>query len=210
MLAILYLLLISINMQAQKQASIHGEYYLAGVMETASGFKLNADSSFEFFFSQGALDRYGKGTYTVKQNKLLLNSTQKQGKDFTLINSKNDQVGKTTIQVTEQNNVVLKYVFVRVTTGGSVKEGFLSDEGIFVYEGSRPDTIELTFKFCPEKTAVFTGLPKEHNYFEFKFEPWIMEFYFNNFTLDIGGDELTGAHPMLEGNKFRYTKNSDE
>lgn len=210
MLAILYLLLISINMQAQKLVSIRGEYYLAGVMETASGFKLNADSSFEFFFSQGALDRYGKGTYTVKQNKLLLNSTQKQGKDFTLINSKNEQVGKTTIQVTEQNKVVLKYVFVRVTTAGSVKEGFLNDEGTFVYEGGRPDAIELTFKFCPEKTSVFTGLPKEHNYFEFRFEPWIMEFYFNNFTLDIAGDELTGAHPMLEGNKFRYTKNSDQ
>ena len=40
--------------------SVAGEYYLNGVMETASGFRVNADSTFEFFFSQGALDRQGR------------------------------------------------------------------------------------------------------------------------------------------------------
>ena len=45
----------------QKANDMVGEYYLTGVMETASGFRLNADSSFDFFFSYGALDRSGKG-----------------------------------------------------------------------------------------------------------------------------------------------------
>jgi hypothetical protein len=39
--------------------NITGVYNLRGVMEMASGFKLNNDSSFEFYFSYGALDRYG-------------------------------------------------------------------------------------------------------------------------------------------------------
>ena len=51
-----------------------GEYYLRGVMETASGFKLNPDSSFQFFFSYGALDRMGSGKWTVRGNELILNS----------------------------------------------------------------------------------------------------------------------------------------
>ena len=38
-------------MVAQTAAPIAGQYYLEGVRETASGFKLNEDSSFEFFFS---------------------------------------------------------------------------------------------------------------------------------------------------------------
>jgi len=51
---ILLFLLITLTkyMEAQLQTdSITGAYYLKGVMETASGFKLNADSTFEFFFS---------------------------------------------------------------------------------------------------------------------------------------------------------------
>ena len=39
--------------------SLAGEYYLKAVMETASGFNPHSDSTFEFFFSYGALDRYG-------------------------------------------------------------------------------------------------------------------------------------------------------
>ena len=40
-----------ITMQAQtKTDSPAGEYYLRGVMETAAGFKLNEDHTFNFFF----------------------------------------------------------------------------------------------------------------------------------------------------------------
>ena len=37
-------------LRANAQKNLAGEYYLQGVMEIASGFKLNADSSFEFYF----------------------------------------------------------------------------------------------------------------------------------------------------------------
>ncbi|MEP6725590.1 MAG: hypothetical protein ABJC98_07235, partial [Bacteroidota bacterium] len=51
---------ISLNAQQNKMEAA-GVYFLKGVMETASVFELKPDSSFEFFFSQGALDRGGKG-----------------------------------------------------------------------------------------------------------------------------------------------------
>jgi len=66
-------LFIFINtMHAQNNTAI-GIYNLQGVMETASGFKLNADSTFEFYFSYGALDRYGKGKWQITNDKLILN-----------------------------------------------------------------------------------------------------------------------------------------
>jgi hypothetical protein len=43
-------------------------------METASGFKINEDSSFEFYFSYGALDRYGSGKWNIKNDSIILNS----------------------------------------------------------------------------------------------------------------------------------------
>jgi hypothetical protein len=48
-------------MHAQNNTAA-GIYNLEGVMETASGFKLNADSTFEFYFSYGALDSMVKGS----------------------------------------------------------------------------------------------------------------------------------------------------
>ena len=42
-----------------------GEYSLTGVMETASGIQLNKDSTFQFYFSYGALDREGQGKWSV-------------------------------------------------------------------------------------------------------------------------------------------------
>jgi hypothetical protein len=51
------------SMHAQEHITgVTGEYYLEGVMETASVFQLNPDSSFNFFFSYGALDRSAKNT----------------------------------------------------------------------------------------------------------------------------------------------------
>src|SRR5450432_943541 len=65
-------------------AALPGEYYLQGVMETASGFLLKPDSSFQFFFSYGALDRHGSGKWAVKENKLILNSAARPEYDFAL------------------------------------------------------------------------------------------------------------------------------
>jgi hypothetical protein len=76
MLAFSFVLcILEINAQA-KHSLLAGEYYLRGEPETASGFKLNEDSTFEFFFSYGALDRYGKGHWQVKDDSLVFNSGQ--------------------------------------------------------------------------------------------------------------------------------------
>ena len=66
-LVFLLLLIVTAMTNAQQKSPV-GTYLLQGVREMASGFELKADSTFEFFFSYGALDRYGKGKW--KQNHL--------------------------------------------------------------------------------------------------------------------------------------------
>ena len=61
-------------MNAQQKDSIAGEYYLEGVMETASVIQLNPDFTFKFFYSYGALDRYGSGKWAIEDNIIELNS----------------------------------------------------------------------------------------------------------------------------------------
>jgi hypothetical protein len=199
-------LLLLFMISARAQQSPVGEYYLNGVMETASGFKVNADSTFEFFFSQGALDRYGKGTWTVSNKSLVFNSAPKPGKDFAIVTSSKKDDNKLTLSITGGSEYVNKYVHARVTAKHKPEYGTFDQDGKIVFNSSYADSIELILQFCPEKSSVFTALPAEHNYFEFRFEPWIMEFFFKDFVLNINDDGLTGIHPILQGNNFTYEK----
>ncbi len=198
----------SISAQTQSH-SIAGEYYLNGVMETASGFRINADSTFEFFFSQGALDRQGKGKYRVDSNKIIFKTDSIPAKDFALVNSKKQAGRNTVIRIADPNENILRYVFVRVRSGSKTKEGFVDQQGYFDYHGNTPDSIELRFEFCPEKTSIFPISTKDHNYFEFRFEPWLFEYFFDNFILDIAEGELKGRHPILDGETFSYIKSKE-
>src|SRR5579885_3016638 len=101
-LSILIFVIFYLPMQAQISSPV-GEYYLTGVMETASGFKLNEDSTFQFFFSYGALDRYGSGTWKMNNNIITLNSKPYPGHDFKMTASENTKDNFTTVRIDESN-----------------------------------------------------------------------------------------------------------
>src|SRR4051794_35415749 len=67
----LLLFFIGLTTNGQAQKNMEGEFVLEGVREMACVFKLNSDSSFEFYFSYGALDRYGSGKWTTDKNKIM-------------------------------------------------------------------------------------------------------------------------------------------
>ena len=66
--------------------------------------------------------------------------------------------------------------------------------------------VSLVFEFCPERFTHFAIENPGHNYFEFRFEPWLMEVFFNNFQLKISRYALSGQHPLMKGEKFVYEK----
>ena len=130
--------------------SIAGEYYLKGVRETACGFKLAPDSSFQFFFSYGALDRYGEGTWLVKNEMIIFNSRPKPLHDFRLIKSEASP-DKVRVQLHEPNTVLLRYVHCKIKGDGKIQEGVMNEEGLIEFAPQAVDTIELLFEFCPKK-----------------------------------------------------------
>lgn len=194
------------SLQAQTTLTMTGEYYLEGVTEVASGFKLNADATFQFFFSYGALDRYGIGNWQVKEGKLILNSRPQPPKDFALVTSKAVPGTQTTIRIIENNPMLLPYVHAKVSPG-TVDSILTTDKkGMIVHPKRGIDTIRLMFEFCPERYSTFSVADTTHNYFEFRFEPWLMEVFFVNFSLSVDKEGLYGKHPLMEGTQFRYNK----
>jgi hypothetical protein len=182
-----------------------GEYYLRGVMETASGFRINEDRTFQFFFSQGALDRSGEGNWEMKQDMLVLNSRQKPAHDFALVNSSQKEKDGVRIQITDSNDLVIRYVQATIKGGGKTQQAVTDEQGMILFAAQPVESIELLFAFCPEKVSVFTIAPGDHDSFVFRFEPWMMEFFFKDFKLKLTEEGLSGSGLVLEGN-FIYKK----
>jgi hypothetical protein len=194
-------------MSINAQDSIAGEYYLHGVMETTSGFQLNADSTFQFFFSYGALDRSGKGKWSLKDDStIIFNSKKRPPLDFKLEKHEQRKDDFITVQITDNNTNLLRYVagFIKTKTGGEEFE--MSSDGVAQIKIQPIDSIALIFTICPDRYSLFPVADKNDNYFSFQFEQWITDVFFENFTLNFKNNILTGKHPLLEGNNFSYEK----
>lgn len=189
----------------EAQSVIAGEYYLRGVMEVGSGFLLKPDSTFQFFFSYGALDRQGSGKWTVKDKEVIFNSKPWPLRDFALISSKAVNEDFITIKIVDNEKPLIRYVYVKLVSNGEVMEGMANEKGEIKFSKKRIDSLSLVFQFCPEKISVFQP-DKSHNYFEFCFEPWIAEYFFNDFHLSLDKSGLRGKHPLLDEKEYFFQK----
>lgn len=189
---------------------MQGEYYLRGVMETASGFKLNADSTFEFFFSYGALDRYGSGRWKQVDGNIILNSRPQPPKDFALIKSQKVAGDYIQIRIVDSNEIILRYVDAIVKHDNSSIEESTNNEGVITIQKQSLDSIGLLFRLCPDRFSHFAVTDKTHNYFEFRFEPWIAEVFFKDLKLKVeDNNKLSGRHPLLTGESYSFVKGTD-
>lgn len=195
-----YFIVLSLHAQSTRKSMI-GEYYLTGVREVGSGIKLNADSTFEFFFSYGALDRFGKGTWNVQDNQLVLNSAARPPKDFALVTSRKEPGDGLLIRIVDPNKQLLHYVECAIKNGADVRRNETNTDGLARFSESTAEAISLRFQLCPDRYSVFTIDKPDHNYFEFRFEPWIVEVFFENIEYRLIDGNLEGPHPLLEPGK---------
>jgi hypothetical protein len=201
---IIPLLLMAKSVQSQNPSPT-GEYYLRGVMETASGFQLNPDSSFQFFYSYGMLDRFGTGKWTLKNDQVIFNSRTRPPVDFKMLVCRSEPGDSITIAIRDNNEVLLRYVHCQIITQSGVKELKTDESGIARFPKENFDSLALIFQLCPDRFSVFPSNPKS-NYYEFGFEPWIVEVFFDHFTLQYQSIQLFGGHPLMQGTSFRYER----
>lgn len=169
-------------MQPSAQSNINdlvGEYYLQGVMETASGLRLKADSSFDFFYSYGATDRSGKGRWQLRNNRIILNSGPRPNNGFALTESKKIPGDSLIIKIADNNSMILRYVQCLIQSGNQIHTAQTDANGFVRVPLMKLDSLRLLFTLCPDRPSFFNSLDKNHNYFEFCFEKWICEVFFN-------------------------------
>lgn len=182
-----------------------GIYHLHRVRETASGFKLNPDGTFQFFFTYGALDRYGMGNWKLDNKTVTFQSRPWPATDFELTGSSVSGRG-ITIKVSDANPIFQKRIFASLQNGAQGSWKAPDTNGEMFFDMNSADTITLAFEFTPERMS-FLPLPdKEHNYFEFRLAPWALEVFFKDFNLKANRHMLVGKHPLLTGDEFAYEK----
>lgn len=202
---ILLILLFGMIVNSDGQTKVAGEYYLRGITEVGSGFLLNPDSTFQFFFSYGALDREGSGTWVLKGKEIIFNSRKRPDHDFALSNSKKEDDNFITIRITDNNSLLLRYVYAKMEFTDTIMEGMTNELGEIKFPKKELKNLSLIFQFCAEKISVF-DLNKDHNHFEFRFEPWVAEYFFSDFHLKLEGKDLKGKHPLLDEKEYLFIK----
>lgn len=188
---------------------ITGEFYLQGVMEVGSGFRFNADSTFDFFFMYGAVDRIGKGAFEQQGDSIILHSTPKPERDFVLQSERATGDNHIVIRVSDANTMMLPYIVCRVKTPDGILEGQCDQDGYAVLEKAPVQAISLVHAFFPERFSVFHVAQPEHNHFEFTIDPRIVEVEFNGIVLHYRDGVLSGRHPLLDPLKeYQFVKNN--
>lgn len=208
-LVAIFLIMANPLAKAQDLHSVAGEYYLEGVMETASGFRLNQDSSFDFFFSQGALDRYGKGRWTIQNGSIVLNSLPWPGSDFKWVKSYREISPYTRVQLNDSNTNLLSFFDVLLLKDGKVAEASTNQKGLASFRLTGADSILLQCRLCPERYSAFPIPDKSHTVFQFSIESWLLEVFLKDFRLEVEADRLTGNNPLLMGTGYHYRKGSE-
>jgi len=204
-LTITLLIIIQTKLMAQStQPSVVGEYYLRDVMEVGSGFKFNADHSFQFFFSYGAVDREAQGSWEQHGDSIILNNAKKPPLDFKLVQSKKTGNGHITIQIKDPNKNLLRHVFAQLACADSTYQAESNEQGVIVFDKCKAQQLSLIHEFWPDRFSVFTI--HDADYFEFTIEPWIVDVAFDHLVLIFQNGALTGPHPILPPKEYTYTK----
>jgi len=202
---LIFLIAIPVMSQAQ---SANGTYFLRGVHETAAGFNLQPDSTFEFFYSEGALDRYAKGHWRVDGQKVIFNTAKPPSADFLVKSKSIRSAPEFIVRIVEPNTALKQFVFVTAFSKGVASNRQTNREGLAIFNLKTVDSMKLVFQFCPERATTIKINGRE-NYYELGFQPWLFELFFINLEFKLEGDTLLGPNPF-NGLPGRYIKQSNQ
>mgnify|MGYP007051634703 FL=1 len=193
-------------MKLFKQADVTGGYYLENVRELVSEFRVDADGTFRFMLIYGALDRYGSGQWELNGDRLNFKSRPWPGTDFALIQTGKLQDNGIFIRITDSNKNIVRYVAGSLQRGRQGSWQGASNDGLMRFPSQELADIALISELCPERISLVSVPDPTDNYFQFRFEPWTLEYFFKDFSLQVKKDGLYGKHPMLQGDNYFYRK----
>ncbi len=189
---------------------IEGIYRMSGGHEMVAAFEFKKDSSFQFYFIYGAVDRNSIGHFTIQNGTIILQARKVPGKDFTIIRQEKRGDG-TSIKITNPNTHLVKNVAGIFKKGNELDQQMSDSEGNMHSLLNDCDSIFVMHTLFPDvPTLVKKDAGDRNNYFELGLNPSLAELSFQDFSLKITGEGLTGYLPWLfERDKALFIKESE-
>lgn len=188
--------------------TIPGEYYITGVHEMGCGIKLNEDNTFEFFFSYGALDRHGYGTWSLEDNnRVKLNSDYKNQIPFAIIKETQEKEDGIKIVFPNYNKILLNETTIKLICNGIEEEQVANSSGAFIFKSEKADKFIVTCLFYFDNPATLTPAETNNNYFELTANQALPLVHFENALFIADGESLEGKLHIFDDTKtLRFIK----
>ncbi|MFT3704423.1 MAG: hypothetical protein QM802_18790 [Agriterribacter sp.] len=194
---------------AQDAKEIAGTYFLKDVQGVASGFNLKPNYTFTFFYTKDNLTRTGSGRWDIEKNTISFNGRPRPARDFKLVSARKVNDNFVTVQFSDENDgTYIKDIQCTLYTARGRQKIFTNKDGIVQFTRQEIDSLQILSPLFPDHPFTYIPLNKIQNSFEFSFEKWVAEVFFEDFTLQLSNNVLSGKHPLLKGNTFLYIKDN--
>lgn len=195
-------------LQAQDAKDIAGSYYLQDVNDAKSGFNINSNYSFNFFYTKNGIDRFGSGRWFVEKNTIVFSSRLKPARMYSLLSSRRANDNFVTITFVNDNPELIKNIECTMFTERGRQRLFSKADGTVKFTKQTIDSVQIRSLLFPDHPFTFIPGNKLQNSFEFALEKSIFEVFFDDFALLYVDKILAGRHPLLKG-QFRYIKTEE-
>jgi len=191
-------------MNAQK--TLHGEYRLTGIPETASAFMFKPDGRFEFFFIYGAVDRAATGTYLIIGDTIKLHSDKSPGDDFPITKEKKQGKGYV-IKVSDLNNYLVQNILCIYYIGGTENVTYTDENGMITIDAKQVDRIYLRHELFPDIPTLIKDENNQNNYFEVSLSPTLVNVSFKGIDFTIHGNSISCLpNYVMPFEKIKYVR----
>ena len=199
-----------VSFSSLKAQQIEGVYRMSGGHEMVAAFQFKKDSSFEFYFIYGAVDRKSSGHFNIHDRIIVLHADKVPGRDFTIVRQEKRGDG-TSIKISNPNPSLVRNVVGIFKKGTEEDDQYSNDQGDIHSNLTDCDSVFVIHTLFPDvPTPVKENQGNKNNYFELTLNPSLAEVSFKNFTLSINEEGLTGSLPWLfEREKAVFVKESE-
>jgi hypothetical protein len=174
-----------------------GEYSLRGFREVGSGLRLNADHTFEFYYTYGASDRRAVGTWSLDSGSVVLQGSKRKGHDFDLKSRAREGGSGKVIRISDPNTFLQQSVVCFAYTERDTLIEETDSDGIARFAADGIRRIELVHGLFPDEPTAIDCSHDPSSYFEFTLNPSLGEVVFDGVEVKVEGDRLRFRNKYL-------------
>lgn len=158
----------------------------------AAGFSFAVDGTFTFYYAYGAVDRIAQGTFTVEGDLLKLKSDKEPGKDFLVLDQKQQGEGYT-IQVINKTPALASNVLCVAISDKGRFQDYTDNAGRAHLPIPHCEKLYVKHALFPDVLTLIKDSDNPNNYFELKLNNSLQKVSFKGIDFHIQGDTITCA-----------------